>query len=118
VGPPRLELGTNTATFLMVVLDDFMKVSPLNWKWIYQFLLFPRLTMLMALPIWLFDAETIINSCIKGKGSHTKTLDQRYAQILWITTLTVFIVFLYNCQLAIQLPLDRVRCVAWVIFNT
>jgi len=34
----------------------------------YQFLLFPRLTMLMAFPIRLFDAETIINSSIKDNS--------------------------------------------------
>ena len=36
----------------------------------YQFLLFPRFTMLMTFPIRLFDAETIINSSIKGNSRH------------------------------------------------
>jgi hypothetical protein len=34
----------------------------------YQFLLFPRLTMLMACPMQLFDAETINNSSIKDNS--------------------------------------------------
>ena len=34
----------------------------------YQFLLFPRLTTDMTVPILLFDAETIINSSIKGNS--------------------------------------------------
>jgi hypothetical protein len=38
----------------------------------YQFLLFPRLTMLMAFPIRLFDAETIINSSIKDDSRHMR----------------------------------------------
>lgn len=40
----------------------------------YQFLLFPRLTTDMMAPMRLFDAETIINSSIKG-NSHERGLN-------------------------------------------
>jgi hypothetical protein len=46
----------------------------------YQFLLFPRLTMLMACPMQLFDAETINNSSIKD-NSISAEIHQPYRNI-------------------------------------